>query len=94
MDDVRKIDNDETYTIMLSRGRYVLFAGAGPWIEDLDLHVSDGEGWTIADDIQLDDAPAVWFQLSHAARVEIEVEVWGFKGFHDEDYFCVLLCRD
>ena len=94
MDDIRRIEDTERYELTLDRGYYVLFAAAGPSIEDLDLHVYDNWGELIAEDIELDGSPAVWFDLVHRTTVEIEVEVWAFEGFDDSDFYCLLLCKD
>jgi hypothetical protein len=94
MDDVGQIEDTESYEVTLDRGTYVAFAAGGPWIDDLDLHVYDPWGEVIAEDIEMDDAPAVWFRLEHRMTVEIEVEVFEFGDNHDSGYFCLLLCRD
>ncbi len=92
MDDIDEIDDSGTYSITLQRGYYVVFAAGGPWIEDLDLHVSWQRGRDICEDIGTDAEPAVWFYLPNRTTVDIELEVWEFDRCHYEDYACILVC--
>jgi len=94
MDDIGEINNQQTYSLMLHEGYYVVFAAGGPDIEDLDLHVSWRDGWEVAEDIGTDAAPAVWFYVPSRTTIDIEVEVWSFEGNNFEDYYCILVCED
>jgi hypothetical protein len=94
MDDVSEIDGTRTYEMTLDRGYYVLMASGGPLIDDLDLHVYWRDGWDVAEDVNTDANPAVWFYVPDRTSVQIEVEVWSFNGNYWDDYFCILLCED
>jgi len=94
MDDIGEITDVRTYDLTLPRGYYVVFAAGGPWIHDLDLRIGMRDGWSIAEDIDTDDTPAVWFYLPRRTGIEIEVEVWSFNDSHFDDYYCLLVCED
>jgi len=94
MDDVSDIRGTRTYELDLPRGTYVVMAAGGPHTEDLDLHVYWRDQWEVAEDVEVDASPAVWFHLPNRTTVEIEVEVWAYANRHDEDYFCILICED
>lgn len=93
MDDISRITDTETYSLTLNRGYYVVFASGSPNIDDLDLRVNLHGDWNIAEDIDPDAEPAVWFYISERATVEIEVEVWAFSDWEDSGYFALLVCE-
>ena len=93
MDDIDQISDTETYSLTLDRGYYVAFAAGGRNIDDLDLKINDRDGWNIAQDIDPDANPAVWFYLPERETVEIEVEVWSFRDWNDSGYFALLVCE-
>jgi len=93
MDGIDEIEDTRTYSITLHRGYYVVFAAGGPWIDDLDLSVTWRDDWSVAEDIGIDSAPAVWFYVPNRTTIDIEVEAWAYKGFHDSDYVCILVCE-
>jgi len=94
MDDSGPIRDKETLGITLSAGKYAVFATADSRVSDLDITVTDNDGWTIVKDFDLDASPSVWFDLSERTRVNIEVKVWSFEGFNSSAYFSLLLCED
>lgn len=92
MSEIDEINDTRTYTMTLQRGYYTAFARGGPFIEDLDLRISDG--WRmLGEDIESDARPGVWFNVPNRTTVEIEVKVWSFTDWNDEDYFCLLVCE-
>ena len=86
--------DNESFSYTLSEGRYIVFAAAGSGIEDLDLRVSDRDGWLYEEDVEIDARPIVEFYLDQRTMVEIEVEAWAFRSGYDRDDFCLLLCED
>jgi hypothetical protein len=93
MDDIGQISDIETYSQTLDRGYYVAFAAGDMNISDLDLKINDDNGWNIAQDIDPDASPAVWFYLPDRMTVEIDVEVWSFTDWNDSGYFALLVCE-
>jgi hypothetical protein len=92
MSELDEINDTRTFTMTLQRGYYTAFARGGPFIEDLDLSVSDG--WRmLAEDTESDARPGVWFNVPNRTTVDFEVKVWSFMDWNDEDYFCLLVCE-
>lgn len=93
-DDIARIESTLKYDFELGKGRYVIFASADSRIDDLDLHIYDKDGWTIASDISTSDSPALWVDIDRAGKISVEIEVWSFNGWESEGDIAILVAKE
>ncbi|MCX6646893.1 MAG: hypothetical protein NTY09_11170 [bacterium] len=95
-DEIRLLQDGEPYTmrITLGSGDYIVYAEGGLRIADLDLRVSDGDGYVVAEDTQNDSNPVCEFSTRDSATYEIEIDPYDMVSGWSEGYYVIVIVRD